>query len=105
MLISIDEVRIACAKLRNGRACAEDGIISEMLKTEHAGLLETCAKVFTAILRGDTDVPASWRGRRLSVIYKKGNLAKTPACHAEDPNKHPSKLTLANCPRQMHFVK
>ena len=52
---------------------ADDGLVAEMLKTNHAGLLQTIAEIFTEIVNGDCAPPDSWKMSKLRVIFKKGD--------------------------------
>ena len=71
--ITSDEIRLVLNKIRKGKSCGDDGVYAEMLKTDHDGLLETIARIFTDILGGNAEVPASWCISRLVVLYKKGD--------------------------------
>ena len=71
--ITANEVIEALKKLRSGKSCGDDGLYAEMLKTNHRGLLDLIAKVFSEILHGTTDIPAEWGISRLTCLYKKGD--------------------------------
>ena len=73
--ITANEIAIAIKKLKNGRTCGDDGLLAEMLKTNHQGLLQVIALVFTDILHGRSETPASWNESRLVVLYKKGDAS------------------------------
>ena len=49
--VTPDEVRKALAKLKSGRACGDDGLAAEMLKTDNKLLIEKIAEIFTNILQ------------------------------------------------------
>ena len=70
----VDEVEQSLHALKAGRTGAEDGLVAEMLKTGHRGLVEALASFFDAILQGRMDTPESWRRTKLKVIFKKGDL-------------------------------
>ena len=70
----MDEVEQSFHALKAGRTGAEDGLVAEMLKTGHCGLVEALASFFDAILQGSMDAPESWRRTKLKVIFKKGDL-------------------------------
>ena len=70
--ISEDEVSAALKRLKGGRTGAADGLVSEMLRTGHSGLLKVIAAYFTDTITGTMDPPSEWKVARLSVIFKKG---------------------------------
>ena len=49
-----------------------------MLKTQHEGLLQAMASIFSDLLRGGQEVPHEWRVSKLVVLFKKGDR-KMPA--------------------------
>ena len=61
------------------KTCADGQLVAEMLQTDHAGLLDTMAQIFTDLLNGKAEVPASWRKTKLVILNKKGDtkLPKT----------------------------
>jgi hypothetical protein len=59
--------------MKNMKTGADDGLAAEMLKTNHAGLLQTIAEIFTEIVNGDCAPPDSWKMSKLRVIFKKGD--------------------------------
>lgn len=69
------EVGLVVKKLKNGRTSGDDKLLAEMLKTGHAGLLQAIASIFTDILHGACEIPASWNISRLVVLCKKGDAA------------------------------
>jgi hypothetical protein len=73
--IEPSEIRGALKKLRAGRVCGDDGLYAEILKTHHEGLITLIAQMFTDILHGTCEVPASWTVSRLVVLYKKGDAS------------------------------
>ena len=78
--VSREELKTALLKLRPGKACADDGLIAEMLKTDHERLLDAISVLFTEILHGLAPVLASWWFSRLTILFKKGDskASKTP---------------------------
>ena len=58
-------------KLRVGKTCGDDCLYPEMIKTNHEGLVSLISRVFTDIMHGTADVPATWTVSRLIVLYKK----------------------------------
>ena len=50
------EVEAAIKSMKTGRACASDGLLAEMLKSKHQGLISKIALVFTEVLRGSLDI-------------------------------------------------
>ena len=71
--VSVKEVNEALKKLRAGKACGDDELCAEMLKTSHAGLVGAIATVFSDILCGYAELPATWAISRLVVLFKKGD--------------------------------
>ena len=45
--MTASEVSEALQKLKNLRTAADDGLVAEMLKTGHSGLLDAMAELFT----------------------------------------------------------
>ena len=75
LAITANEIATAVKKLRNGRTSGDDGLLAEMLKTNHQGLLQFIARVFTDILHGRAETPTSWKESRLVVLFKKGDAS------------------------------
>ena len=71
--VSPENVSDALKRLKKGRACGDDTLIAEMLKTGHQGLINVIAATFTDILHGKQDVPEVWCKSRLVVLFKKGD--------------------------------
>ena len=72
--ITADEVKAALGTLKNRRTGADDGLVAEMLKTGHQGLIETLTVFFyDDILQGFLQPPDSWRTSKLKLIFKKGD--------------------------------
>ena len=71
--ITADEVKAALGTLKNRRKGADDGLVAEMLKTGHQGLIETLTAFFDDILQGSLQPPDSWRTSKLKLIIKKGD--------------------------------
>ena len=71
--VSIDDIKSALKRLRNRKAGADDGSVAEMLKTDHAGLVELLATFFTDILNGDLEPPEEWKRAKLTLIFKNGS--------------------------------
>jgi hypothetical protein len=72
--VTIEEVTQALRTLRAGRTGSEDGLVAEMLKTGHHGLIEALARLFDDIFGGTHEVPDSWKKTKLKVIFKKGDV-------------------------------
>ena len=64
----------------NSSTGVDDGIVAEMLKTGHDGLLQVLARYFTDILAGRLDPPEELKLVQLFVNFKKGD-AKEVRCH------------------------
>ena len=47
--ITTDELRSSLKRLRNKKTGADDGLVAEMLKTEHCGLLAAMVDLFNEI--------------------------------------------------------
>ena len=71
--VTFDEVRRALQKLKTG---SDDGLVAEVMRTGHHGLLMLLAELFTEILQGGSALPAELT--RIRVLFKKGDpmLAK-----------------------------
>ena len=67
-----DEVRVSLNHLKNLKTGADDGLVAEMLKTEHSGLVSLLASFYTAVLNGERIPPDSWRLTTIKVLFKKG---------------------------------
>ncbi len=76
--VSSEEVRQLLERtlkhMKHNKACADDGLVVEMLQTQHEPLLQALATIFTDILRGNTGVPETWRRTRLTILFKKGDI-------------------------------
>ena len=73
LCVSIGEVRKALAKMKNRKTGADDGLVAEMLKTDHQGLLEVICAFFSDLLRGDLEPPERWKAAKLKILFKKGD--------------------------------
>lgn len=67
------EVEAALKRLKNMKTGADDGLVAEMLKTRHTGLVEAIALFFTDIPNGDRLPPTTWKATKLKVLFKKGD--------------------------------
>ena len=74
--VTVEELTAGLRKMKKGRTCADDGLVSEMLQTGHNALLETIAGYFSDILTGRMEPPVEWKIARLSVIFKKGERSE-----------------------------
>ena len=74
-IISVQEIIQALKKMKNRKTAAADGLVGEMLKTGHAGLLEAIALFFTDILCGRMEPPSQWKAVHLKLIFKGGDAA------------------------------
>ena len=72
-LVTVKEVREALKKPRAGKACGDDKLCAEMMKTCDAGLVAAIATVFSDILSGYAELPETWVISRLVVLSKKGD--------------------------------
>ena len=70
--IALEEVCEGCKLLKSGRACAEDGLVAEMLKPLGPELLEIIAVMFTDVLTQKAGIPEEWRSSKVIVLFKKG---------------------------------
>jgi hypothetical protein len=71
--ISTDEVIDGLKRLKNRKTGAEDGLVAEMLKTGHVGLIGAVAELFTCILNGDLEPPEEWKRVKLTLIFESGD--------------------------------
>ena len=69
--VTVEEIKEAMKKMRNGKACGDDGLYAELLKSGHEGLLALIASVFADILAGKAEVPETWCVSRMVVLFKK----------------------------------
>ena len=72
-VVTAKEVSASLKRMKNQKTGADDGLVAEMLKTEHSGLVVVLAKLFTEILNGHTEPPETWKITKLRVIFKKGD--------------------------------
>ena len=70
---TIEELRTALKKMKNGDAKDVAGIVADMLKYGGESLHEAILNLFNDILLPDALPPVSWKRMRLTVIYKKGD--------------------------------
>lgn len=77
--VTVSELFSVLKRMRNGRTGSDDGLVVEMLKECCEDLLEVIADLFTSLLRGELDMPTSWRESTLTILFKKGDpkLRKT----------------------------
>ena len=59
--------------LKHNRACSDDGLVAEMLKTDCEELVAAIAAILTDILRGCKECPETWKRSKLIVLFKKGD--------------------------------
>jgi hypothetical protein len=71
--VCVPEVESALKRLKNQRTGADDGLVAEIMKTDHQGLLEVLALFFTEILNNRLDPPESWKVTKLKLIFKNGD--------------------------------
>ena len=79
---TVSEVRAsidaALKKMSKNEACAEDGVVAEMLKDSGRVMLNTIGKLFCDLLNGKSNVPEAWCKTRLAVLFKKGDATLPP---------------------------
>ena len=71
--VTVEEVKQSLGMLKNNRTGAEDGLVAEMLKTGHAGLIQALATLFNDILQDTMPTPDTWKCVKLKLIFKKGD--------------------------------
>ena len=71
--MTADEVIAALKKMKKLKTAADEGLVAEMLKTGHPGLILILAQLFTDILSG-VAAPETWKAASLKVIFKKGDV-------------------------------
>lgn len=71
--VTAEEVRDALKVLKNRKTGANDGLVAEMLKTKHEGLVGALAVFFDSILSDQLEIPDTWKLSTLKVIFKKGD--------------------------------
>ena len=59
-------------RLENGKTCADDGLVAEMLKTGHRGLISASTSFFNAVFDGTLQAPESWKNAIESYIQEGG---------------------------------
>ena len=52
-LVNVEEVQRALRKMKCGKASGDDGLMAEMLNSDHTGLPDIIAEVFTDTLLGE----------------------------------------------------
>ena len=70
--ITISEIKKCIRRLKNNKACGDDLIMNEMLKSGSNILLPSISKLFNLILRNQK-FPSNWNINIQSMIYKSGN--------------------------------
>jgi len=71
--VTLEEIVQALKQLKSGKACAEDGLLAEMLKAGSEKLHKKIAQAFSLLLEGGTQVPEDWFINKLVVLFKKGD--------------------------------
>eukprot|EP00959_Pyramimonas_sp_CCMP1952_P387191 8114655-Pyramimonas_sp.AAC.1 len=75
-MVSVRNDFEACIRnMKRNKACAEDGIIVEMLKDSGSDMVDVITDVFCKLLNGDAKSPAEWRTSKIVVLFKKGDAA------------------------------
>ena len=72
--VTSEELTRALRTLKSGKTGSDDGLVAEMLKTQHGGLIDAIVKLFNSILHDELEVPRAWRETKLKVIFKKGDV-------------------------------
>jgi hypothetical protein len=72
-LISSEDIATGLKRLKNQKTGAEDGLVAEMLKTNHQGLIDAIAEMFTDIVNGSLEPPEEWKRVKLTLIFKSGD--------------------------------
>ena len=70
--VSPAEWETALKQLKNNRTAVNDGLVGELPKTGHVGLIEAIAAYFIDILFVRLVISAEWKGARLAVILQEG---------------------------------
>ena len=73
--VSLEELQSALGSMKDNRCADADGLVAEMLKTGHKGLLNAIAQLFSDILCGDALLPSEWKMARLSLLFKGGDAS------------------------------
>ena len=58
--------------MRKHRTCADDGLVVEMLQTQHEPLLRAMTEIFTDLLNSAAEIPEKWARTKLVILFKKG---------------------------------
>ena len=67
------DVEQCIKKLKRRKACAEDGLVAEMLKDGGRDMIDAISDVFADLLNGETRAPESWNISKIVVLFKKGD--------------------------------
>ena len=70
--ITIREIKNNIRKLKNNKACGEDLILNEMIKSGCSVLLPALCKLFNLVLKSHT-FPETWNITMQTMIHKSGN--------------------------------
>ena len=86
--ISIDEIKSAIKKLKNGKACGDDNIVNEYLKSSVDCMMNVYYILFNMVFKSGI-IPDGWTIGIINPIYKnKGNVS--------DPENY-RPITLLSC--------
>ena len=69
-----DDVVYCIKKLKRKRACADDGLVAEMLKDGGTAMVDAISDVFAGLLNGEARAPESWNVSKIVVLFKKGEV-------------------------------
>ena len=72
--VTSEELTRALRGLKSGKTGSDDGLVAEMLKTGHGGLIDAIVKLSNSILHDELKVQGAWRETKLKVIFKKGDV-------------------------------
>lgn len=70
--VTPEELLVVMKSMKNNKTGAADGLVAEMLKTEHRGLLLAICDFFNDIIAFRLESPMTWKLTKLKLIFKSG---------------------------------
>ena len=71
--VASEEVTAALKRLKKGKTGAEDGLVAEMLLTEHGSLVDTIACLFSNLLCDRLEHPGTCKMSKKIILFRRGD--------------------------------
>ena len=71
--VQVSELQEQLTRMKAKKAADDDGIVAELLKSSSEDMLRIIAKLFTAIMKPESEIPEYWKKSTIRVLFKKGD--------------------------------